>query len=66
MTRHIEFIKLPEVKQITGIGTTKIYEMANQGLFPRQVKLGGRSVAWVKEEVLRWAQDQVSASRQAS
>ncbi|AKV06144.1 AlpA family transcriptional regulator [Pseudomonas fluorescens NCIMB 11764] len=61
--QDIEFIRLPEVKKLVGLGTTKIYMMANQGLFPKQVKLGGRAVAWVKSEVLAWSKEQVEASR---
>ncbi|WNW10088.1 AlpA family transcriptional regulator [Pseudomonas sp. DTU_2021_1001937_2_SI_NGA_ILE_001] len=60
---EIEFIKLPEVKKLTGLGTTKIYQMANDGLFPAQVKLGERSVAWIKSEVLEWNRDRVTQAR---
>ena len=52
--QDIEFIKLPEVRRLTGVGTTKLYEMIRNGLFPAQVKLGGRSVAWIKAQVLEW------------
>ncbi|MNY73740.1 Prophage CP4-57 regulatory protein (AlpA) [compost metagenome] len=48
----VEFIRLPKVKELTGLGTTKIYTMASEGLFPKQGPLGGRAVAWVKAEVL--------------
>ena len=37
----VEFIRLPKVKELTSLGTTKIYEMASKGLFPKQVPLGG-------------------------
>lgn len=59
----IEFIRLPEVKKLVGLGTTKIYTMASDGLFPKQVKLGGRAVAWIKSEVLQWNVDRVAAAR---
>lgn len=59
----VEFIRLPEVKKLVGLGTTKIYTMAGQGLFPKQVPLGGRAVAWVKSEVLQWNNDQLAAAR---
>lgn len=62
-SQPIEFIRLPEVRRLTSLGTTKIYEMANRGLFPKQVKLGGRSVAWVKSEVLAWNRERVVNSR---
>lgn len=59
----VEFIRLPEVKKLTGFGTTKIYTMASRGLFPKQVHLGGRAVAWVKSEVLQWNQQTLAAAR---
>lgn len=59
----IEFIRLPEVKKLVGLGTTKIYTMASEGLFPKQVPLGGRAVAWVKSEVLQWNMDRLAAAR---
>lgn len=61
--QHIEYIKLPEVIKLVGIKTTTIYKMANEGTFPRQVKLGARSVAWIKSEVLQWNQEKAQASR---
>ncbi|UXZ98349.1 AlpA family phage regulatory protein [Pseudomonas phytophila] len=60
---QIEFIRLPAVNLVTGISTSKIYDMANKGTFPSQAKLGGRAVAWVKSEVLEWSKAQVSAAR---
>jgi prophage regulatory protein len=63
MNDQIEFIRLPEVKKLVGLGTTKIYTMASQGLFPKQVPLGGRAVAWIKSEVLQWNHDQIAAAR---
>ena len=59
----VEFIRLPEVKKLTSLGTTKIYTMASQGLFPKQVPLGGRSVGWIKSEVLQWTIDRVNSAR---
>lgn len=61
----VEFIRLPEVKKLTSLGTTKIYTMASQGLFPKQVPLGGRSVGWIKSEVLQWNHAQIAAARGA-
>lgn len=39
---------------MTGLGTTKIYELAAEGLFPKPVRLTGRSVAWPEDEVAEW------------
>lgn len=62
----IEFIRLREVKRITGMGTTYIYEKMKTGDFPGQIKLGPRAVAWIKAEVLAWAMKQVARTRGAT
>jgi len=59
-----ELIALPEVMKITGFKTTKIYDMVNKGAFPKKVRLGSRSVRWVKAEVLQWANEQMAAREQ--
>lgn len=63
MNYEIEFIRLPEVRQITGMGTTTIYKMVSLGTFPKQVALGGRSVAWVRSEIQEWAKSRIVCSR---
>lgn len=52
---HIEYIKLPEVRRISGLSTTSIYRMAVAGDFPKQRKLGIKAVAWIRAEVEQWA-----------
>ncbi len=60
---EIEIIRLPEVKKITGMGTTFIYTKAKAGEFPRQVKLGESAVGWIKSEVQQWVKERAAASR---
>jgi prophage regulatory protein len=59
----IRFLRLPEVKQITGLKKTAIYERINEGTFPTPINLGGRAVGWIEEEVTKWAEDRVAKSR---
>ncbi|MQT97845.1 helix-turn-helix transcriptional regulator [Pseudomonas helleri] len=56
-------IALPEVMMITGLKTTKIYEMVKQGIFPKKVRIGPRAVRWVRAEVLSWVDEQIAARR---
>ncbi len=39
---------------MTGLSRSTIYAYIDKGMFPRQVKLGERCVAWVEEEVVAW------------
>lgn len=49
-----QFIRLPEVKRLTGLCKSTIYRLEELGLFPRRRKIGPRAVAWLKQEVLAW------------
>lgn len=44
-------LRLPAVLSETGYSRSMIYSMISLGLWPRQVKLGGRVVAWPEREV---------------
>jgi prophage regulatory protein len=46
--------------RITGLGKTSIYRKSADGSFPAPVKLGDRAVAWIKAEVLVWANARVT------
>ncbi|MCF7532050.1 helix-turn-helix transcriptional regulator [Pseudomonas petrae] len=61
----IEFIRLPEVKRLTGLSTATIYRLASCGEFPRQVKIGAQAVGWVKSELLAWSRAKVEAARES-
>lgn len=62
----ISFLRLPEVKALTGLSKTSIYELIRGRDFPAPVRLGPRAVAWVKSEIRQWAIDRVHASRSAA
>ena len=44
-------LRLPAVKQITGLSRSTIYADPS---FPRSVKIGERAVAWVEDEINDW------------
>jgi prophage regulatory protein len=56
---HI-FLRLPEVKRRTGKGKTSIYRDIAEGRFPRQVRNGNGSVAWLESEIHRWQQERIN------
>jgi prophage regulatory protein len=59
----LRFIRLPEVKQITGLGKTTLYALIKEGSFPAPVPLTGRAVGWVAEEVYQWVRDRIAEAR---
>lgn len=59
----VAFLRLPEVKAITGLSKSSLYALIKEKSFPAPVRLGARAVAWVRSEVRQWAADRVHASR---
>ena len=62
----VSFLRLPEVKVVTGLSKTSIYELIRDNSFPAPVRLGPRAVAWVRSEIRQWAVERVKASRSAA
>src|SRR5580704_7008496 len=60
---EVTFLRLPGVKAITGLSKTSLYALIREKSFPAPVRLGARTVAWVRSEVREWAIGRVRASR---
>lgn len=56
-------LRLPEVRKRVGLSRAAIYSLAAQGKFPKPVKLGPRTSAWVSAEVTEWIESRIAASR---
>ena len=48
------YIRLPEVKHLTGLSKAQIYALISQDRFPKQIKLGDRASAWIESQVRLW------------
>jgi prophage regulatory protein len=58
-----KLLRLPQVKQATGLSKSTIYARIAEGTFPRQIPIGPRLVVWVDADIQNWISDQVSAAR---
>lgn len=56
----MKLIKIDEVKKLTCLGTTTIYKLINEGVFPKQVKLSKNTSAWVEREVLDYIEKRIA------
>lgn len=56
------FMRLNEVIAVTGLGRNTIYQRMKEGIFPRQVHLGPKSVAWLQSAISEWMTSIVSSS----
>ncbi len=60
MTR---ILRLPAVIERTGKPRPSIYRMIKEGIFPKQIKLGERSVGWLESEVDEWIKQCIEKSQ---
>lgn len=58
-------LRLPKVRDKTGLPTSGIYKRISEGSFPKQVNLGGRTVGWLEADVNVWIRQRVAESREA-
>jgi prophage regulatory protein len=56
---EIVFWRLDKVLAETGLKRTHLYQMVNQGYFPKQIKLGKRACAWLASEVKDWKESKL-------
>lgn len=49
-----QLLKRPLVIEATGLPVSTLYRYMEEGIFPKPVKIGARSVAWKKSEVMSW------------
>lgn len=52
--RPPRYLRLVEVKHITGHATSTLYRLMKKGLFPHPLEIGPNSVAWREDEVDEW------------
>lgn len=55
-----QIIRLPAVRERTGLARTSIYTAIAAGTFPAPVRLGKRSVGWRAADVNAWIASRVS------
>lgn len=52
-------LRLDDVKKITGLSRSTIYDLQKIGDFPPAIKLSERSVGWLQNEVTDWLQQRI-------
>lgn len=56
-------IRLPQVKQRTGLSRSTIYALIKAGQFKAPIVLGTRAVGWLESDVSEFIESRVKASR---
>jgi prophage regulatory protein len=58
-----KILRLPAVKEATGLSRSLLYQMISDNKFPRPVQLGARAVGWLECDVNEWLEGKISESR---
>ncbi|PHM47134.1 helix-turn-helix transcriptional regulator [Xenorhabdus miraniensis] len=62
-TSKENLIRLPEVQRRTGYSKAWIYKLIADDSFPKQIKIGTRSVAFIEVEIDAWIAQRIAESR---
>jgi prophage regulatory protein len=57
-----KILRLPEVKETSGLSRSSIYLGMKNGTFPKSIQLGTRMVGWSAEAIDDWIEQQLNAS----
>jgi len=61
-----KIIRLPAVKEITGLSRSSIYLRMSNCEFPQSISLGSRAIGWLDADIEQWLDERISASKAAN
>ena len=56
-------LRLPSVKQRTGLSRSSIYLRMTDNEFPASISLGGRAIGWLEQDIDEWIAKRIEESR---
>ena len=63
MVSNIKIVRLPKVKEMTGLSRSSIYLRISENAFPKQINLGGRAIGWLESDIQDWINQRIVESR---
>lgn len=54
-----KILRLPDVKERTGLSRSTIYLRVANSKFPKPIPLGGRAIGWLEEDIENWLEEQI-------
>ena len=58
-----QILRLTQVKALTGLSKTSLYQLIKQGKLKKPIRLGVRSVGWLQTDIEEFIAERVKASR---
>ncbi len=59
-------IRRREVERLTGLSRSRIYALMALAEFPKPIRLGSMSVAWLETEIREWISSRIADSRKTA
>jgi len=56
-----KFLRLAQVREVTGLPPSSIYALMAEGKFPRPFSLSQHRVAWLEDDVAQWQAEKLAA-----
>ena len=56
-------LRLPSVKDISGLSRSTIYLRIKKGDFPKPISLGDRAVGWLEKDIEDWLEQKIKDSQ---
>jgi prophage regulatory protein len=57
------FLRIKQVKLLTGFSRSWIYDAIRRGDFPAPISIGARAVAWTENSIRSWQAQRIEQSR---
>lgn len=58
-----KILRLPVIKELTGLSRSSIYLRISNGEFPSSISLGGRAVGWLEADIESWLDEKILSSQ---
>lgn len=55
----LKLLRLPAVRERTGLSRSTIWRLERQGAFPRHHRISANAVAWVEDDIAKWIKSKV-------
>ena len=58
-------LRLPSVKDKSGLSRSTIYLRIKKGEFPKPISLGDRAVGWLEKDIEDWLEQRIKDSQES-
>ncbi len=60
-----KILRLPSIKEQTGLSRSTIYLRIKNGKFPKPISLGDRAVGWLEKDIDDWLEQRIKESQES-